>query len=294
MKKILICLFITVQSFAGIKFYWLGTSTCIFTDGKTTIAFDAFITRYGLLHLGLQRPVISKKEVVDKWLKKVGVKKLDSIFINHNHFDHILDLGNMAKYGSPRVYVSPNGKIIAKSQGVAKDQIFSQTHGEVFKSGDFQITALKGKHAAHVMGHVFFGGKIDKKNFSKTPTVSDYKNDEGFGYYLEHPKGNILFWPSSNIPTDFDPFEPVKKVDVLIQGIALRKSSEFIYDKIVKRFNPKGIIPVHYDGIFHTLEDGVQHLMGVDLEEFISTGKKMAPKSRILLPEYGEEVKFFY
>lgn len=291
--KYIFLILLSLNVHSSIKFYWLGVSTCIISDGKNTLAFDAFITRHSFSHMFFLNPIVSKKQTVDQWMSKAKVNKLDAIFINHSHVDHVVDIGNMAKYGKPKVYTTHNGEVIAKAQGVKKEQIIKHKHGDKFQIGDFLVTVLKGKHAIHFFDHVFLTGKLSEKDFGSSPTALDYKMDEGYGFLIEHSKGKILYWPSSNIPTDYDPFKELKDIKVLIQGIALRTSSQFVYEKIVNRVKPDVLIPVHYDGIFHNMNEGVKHLSGVELDEFLDVGKKMAPNVLYMLPKYGEELIFF-
>jgi len=96
-----------VRAIGGLKLRWLGVTGYVLSDGKTTLVLDPAMSRYRLTRL-LSGPIDTEPKRVQKL-----VPKADFILINHSHYDHIIDLPEIAKrtgatvVGSPRPLIWP-------------------------------------------------------------------------------------------------------------------------------------------------------------------------------------------
>ncbi|SMF57121.1 MBL fold metallo-hydrolase [Pseudobacteriovorax antillogorgiicola] len=270
----------------AMKIHWFGTSNIVIDDGENAIAFDPFFSRPGLWDLFSLSTLKPDPEVIEHWLSKSPISKIKGVFVSHSHYDHILDLVPLAKKFSSQVFVDDNGRTIAMFQGYQENLIKIQKVNEIYSVGKFSVEVLRSGHAPHLWGKVFMSGKI-KSPFPREASFLDYKNQDCFSYLIRHPQLTILFAPSS--------FEDVERknvtVDLIIQGIAARKSSESLLKNLVIPYRPKAVMPVHHDNFFRRLDAGQEVPSGVALDEFIQTTKQLAPEVVVIQPQYGKPIE---
>ena len=157
----------------SLKITWLGTTTILVSDGTTTLLFDPFISRPSLLKVFTFRKLSSDKKLVHFWLKKVDENNITKgIFVSHTHYDHALDLVEVARKTKATVYGSNSARKILL--GGELDQIkFKKTssNGGSIPLGEFKVTVLPGVHAPHLrrLKHTFIGGKISQSINKPSP-----------------------------------------------------------------------------------------------------------------------------
>jgi hypothetical protein len=74
----------------AISVEFLGTSTLVIEDGRTTLVVDGFLSRPSLLRtiFGGLRP---SADVIHAELTASGVHRVDAVLVGHAHHDHALD-----------------------------------------------------------------------------------------------------------------------------------------------------------------------------------------------------------
>ncbi len=262
---------------------WLGTSSIYISDGETSLFFDPFITRPSKSNVFTLKKLISNTDDVNEWLTKIDHRStIQAIFVSHTHYDHVLDLVEVARETRAIVYGSQSThKIIDKANSQPREndepKIFYQSiqlpkqennelsYQTISDHGDFTITILPAKHTPHFCHVTLLKGKI-KDSFKLPETVLGYRMGENFSFLIEHPLGNILFHPSS-IAVEFEEsFTQAKEADLIILGIQkvddLSDLEQYVFDP----FNVKTVIPVHYDYFFKPLKKGVIPFSSVNLK----------------------------
>jgi L-ascorbate metabolism protein UlaG (beta-lactamase superfamily) len=271
----------------GLTVSWFGTTCLNISDGKSALFFDPFITRPSMFQIVTFQKLKSDNQLIDKWLGKLKDNNIKALFVSHTHYDHVLDLVSIQKKTKAPVYGSPSVLNILK--GAKLEASFNKvSSGDVVVIGDFKITIFKGIHPPHLLSYTLASGIIERP-LSPGATAIEYKLGEVFSYLIEHPKGRVFFHPSGILSAGID-FKKIGKVDLLVQGIAKRESTQIILDGLIKPLNPKLVIPVHYDDFFEPLSAGIKELMTIDLDEFNKTVLKDRPTQKIALPKYGDEL----
>ena len=83
----------------------------------------------------------------------------------------------------------------------------------------------------------------------------------------------------------------IQKADVLLQGVANRRSDEAIVDGYAKTFKPKIFMPLHFDNFFADFNNGdVSDLPLIRLENVLEKLKKAYPAMKADRPRFGEKV----
>jgi L-ascorbate metabolism protein UlaG (beta-lactamase superfamily) len=112
---------------------WLGNANFEFAHKGKVYLFDAYFDRTPRAH-------------------KVGftamdVSKAEAIFVSHAHFDHISDIGPVARQTGAPVVGAPITAETAKKLGVSEKQIVVAKGGETMKFGDATVEIALAQHS---------------------------------------------------------------------------------------------------------------------------------------------------
>jgi L-ascorbate metabolism protein UlaG (beta-lactamase superfamily) len=112
---------------------WLGNANFEFAYKGKVYLFDAYFDRTPRAH-------------------KVGftamdVSKAEAIFVSHAHFDHISDIGPVARQTGAPVVGAPITAETAKKLGVSEKQIVVAKGGETMKFGDATVEIALAQHS---------------------------------------------------------------------------------------------------------------------------------------------------
>jgi L-ascorbate metabolism protein UlaG (beta-lactamase superfamily) len=112
---------------------WLGNANFEFAHKGKVYLFDAYFDRSPRSH--------------DLGFKAADVKKADAIFVSHAHFDHISDIGPVARQTGARVVGAPITAETAKKLGAPEGQIVVAKGGETMKFGDATVEIALAQHS---------------------------------------------------------------------------------------------------------------------------------------------------
>lgn len=269
------------ETLSGLKIIWFGTTCIKISDGQTSLFFDPYLTRPSLFSILTLQSFQSDPKIVRKWLGEDN--KIKGVFVSHTHFDHTLDLMEVARQTGAKIYGSDSVRNITIGAGYPQSSFTKIVNKDEIKIGKFSVKVMSAKHTPHIFDFILRDGKIESP-LPSSSAIYKYKMGENFSFLISHPNGNILFHPSA-LPTKLD---NITKVDLVIQGIANRKSTNDLIDKIFKKWNPKVIIPVHHDNMLSPISEGQSRLPFVDLEEFFQTIKFKIPNVKVIAPKYGK------
>lgn len=140
-----------VQPQTPVKTLFLGTSSMLWTDGKTHWMLDGFLSRQAVLDVAL-RPIQVDSPRVDATaqaaFKALNIPPvLAGVLVAHSHYDHSLDAPYLVKKYGGEVYGSGSTQNIALGQGLPADQIQLLGDGATVHLGDFTLQAVRSAHA---------------------------------------------------------------------------------------------------------------------------------------------------
>lgn len=273
------------QAKGQISFNWLGTTNLALNDGDTTILFDPFVTRAGILNLLFSKEIDSDPRLAQRWIKKADIGEISAIFISHSHWDHLLDLAAFMRAGRPLVYGTQSTKNFALGNKIGKDRIKAAPISVSAVHGSFSVSARKTKHAPHIFGLNFIEGKI-KKPLALPATMWEMKEGASLTFHIKHPLTNILFHPSAIRAPGADYTK--LKAEVLFLGIANRESVQAQIKHIIRPSGAKIVVPVHHDNLFTPLEEEVKPSFFAKLEEWEKDMKELAPDVKVIIPKIAE------
>lgn len=171
---------------------WLGITTLLFDDGETQILVDGTFTRLGALDIALQRKVRSDIATINYVMDEFRIDRLAAIIPVHSHFDHAIDVGNVANRSTAVILGSESTTNVARGANVPVDQYQTLAGGETRRFGDFTITLIESTHAPIGPGDDgWLSGVIDEP-LQQPARVSSWRGGAAASIFIEHPNGTAL------------------------------------------------------------------------------------------------------
>lgn len=285
MMKVLLIFLFSFNIFAQ-SFTWFGTTHTLIKIGKDYLMFDPFITHPSPMDLVFRRNIKSDKKLVKKWLDKASVDKVDAIFVNHAHYDHVMDFGTILNMFKAKGYGSQSAINYALGENVPSSNLKVVTDQSQVIVGDHQITVLKGKHPAHILGKTFMDGKI-KEPLKGPKTAWDMQKGESLVFFIKNNQGNIFFHPFANKSPYIKDYSKYK-AKILFLGISKRSST---LDQIADIVRPTGaqiVIPIHYDNFFTPLKENPSEHLIANMDEWYKTFEKKIPEVKVIKPQIAK------
>ena len=228
---------------------WLGVTTVLFDDGETQILIDGFFSRPRLTDGLLRRPVNNDAATINYALHEYGMRNLAAVIPVHSHFDHAMDVGEIALRSKASVLGSESTANIARGAGVLEDQVVTVTPGEAYSFGEFSVRLLESRHGPiGWRGSVPLPGTIDEP--LEFPTqLQSMRLGAAYTIVVEHPLGTTVVQGSSGFVEGA--LEDVKADLVLICSYGLtslgRDYAEKYWQEMVTTTGATAVIPLHFD-----------------------------------------------
>ena len=121
------------QSSDTVVVRWLGNANFEFAHKGKVYLFDAYFDRTPRSH-----PI---------GFKAADVSKAEAIFVSHAHFDHISDIGPVAKQTGAPVVGAPITIATAKTLGAPEAQLVVAKGGETMRFGDATVEIALAQHS---------------------------------------------------------------------------------------------------------------------------------------------------
>ena len=287
-------------SSGGLAATWLGVATVLFDDGETQILIDGFFSRPSLFDSLLQRPVANDAATINFAMHEFGMRNLAAIIPLHSHFDHAMDVGEIALRSSASVLGSESTANIARGAGVYEDQIVVIDDGAEYEFGDFKVRFIESRHGPiGWRGSVPLDGTIDEPLEAPSP-VQSMRVGKVWSVVVEHPQGTTLVQGSSGFVEGA--LEGVNVDLVLLCTFGLsslgRDYAERYWREMVTTTGTKAVVPMHFDDFSHAFGEVVPFPKVLDnldttvewLESFRDTWDV---DTELYLPKFGEPIAVY-
>jgi L-ascorbate metabolism protein UlaG (beta-lactamase superfamily) len=233
---------------------WLANANFEFAYKGKVYLFDAYFDRTPRSHsLGF---------------KAADVTKAEAIFVSHAHFDHISDVGAVARQTGAPVVGAPITAEVAKKLGAPEKQIVVAKGGETMKFGDATVEIALAQHSTIQPGLIEIYDSLYKNDspaFSEQEkTLLGYVRSLGtfdpkvitegtLAYALVFPSGfkAVLIGSSGPITPGVRALaEKLGPVDVAIVAYQVHAvaATQIEYTwPFIALFKPKLFLPAHHD-----------------------------------------------
>lgn len=264
----------------SISITWLGTAGVHLSDGETGILIDPYVSRFGMMRIGLGLSLKSDREMVRDWADRLGAEKIRAVLVSHSHFDHSVDAPFFAEYTGASLVGSESTLNIGRGAGLPDSRLRPVTPGRPIRVGAFSVTFIESRHGPVLFNRVPYPGIIDRPLALPAPATA-YRLGGVFGILISHPAGTILHHGSAGfIPGMYDR----TRAEVLLMGIAGRGDTVEYLNEVALKVAPKFLVPIHHDDFFKPIEKGFYPLRNARYAEFIRTASRHASITATLLP----------
>ena len=262
-----------VGSGPPVWFRWLGVGGIELRVEDAVLAIDPFFTRppFPRLFVGRVAP--------DRALTARHLPRCDYVLVTHPHWDHFLDVPEVARATGATAFGSPNACRLLAALDVPERQAQRIEVGDRLTLGPFRVEVLPGRHGRTPIDRLINGPVAP--DLRPPLRVRDYKMDRCFGFQIEAGELHLLHLPASPRPAD---------VLTVVPALTLARSLA-----LLDAIRPRLVIPVHWDDPFRPLAEPprpwlspplralppFRHLDPLQLKRLI---EQRAAGTRVLLP----------
>ncbi len=266
---------------ASILVRWMGTAAHVIESQTTRVAIDPFVTRPGLRRVVGGEVAPNEREVLERF----GTR-LDAVLCGHSHYDHLLDAPLLARATGAKLVGSRTTCAFGRAAGLSESQLVEvPPEGAQVAIGDLSVRFVPSLHGRIFLGRVPFPGEV--AHVASLPArAQSYRMGGAYGILVRAADGTAVYHNGSADLIDAE--LAGERADVLLVGLAGRQATRGYVERLVHALEPKVIVPTHHDAFFAPLEWGVHLLPNVDLDGFVAEAQRLAPRARIVTPDYGE------
>jgi L-ascorbate metabolism protein UlaG (beta-lactamase superfamily) len=241
----------------GVSVTFLGVSTLVIRDGATTLLVDGFFTRPGVL--ALRGEIAPDAEHIARGLTLGGVTRADAIFTVHSHYDHAMDVAEVAKRTGALVVGSRSTANVARGGGVPEQRIREAAPGDAVPFGAFTVRFVASRHyPLPPPGDALLGREIEAPLTPPAP-VSAWLEGRSDSLVFEHPRGTLLVQGSAG-------YLPGALARVRADAVALGVGGlgrvddayrDAYWREIVTATGARRVFPVHWDDFTRPLGEAL-------------------------------------
>jgi L-ascorbate metabolism protein UlaG (beta-lactamase superfamily) len=252
---------------------WFGTAGFRIKSCRHTILIDPYFTR-------------NEKALPAQSLKPADIHDGDLIFISHGHFDHILDVPQIASKTGATIYCGKGIEDTLIQRGVKREQVQCiNSDGEKFEFNGLKARAIFSHHV-----------KFDRWLLIKTLARVHVRLPRYLPLLREYPEGQVLSWRFKIENKALHHFGSAgstsqelnrlgsQPTDILLVPLQGHTHIIQIALKYVSALQPDVVIPHHQDNFFPPISTMV------NLEPFIEGVKQESPNTEVLLLEMNKTV----
>lgn len=283
-----------------------GTSTLLFSDGRTHWMVDGWFSRFGPVAL-MAGEIAPDVAAIEQGLARNGVESLAAVIPIHSHFDHAMDAPEVARRTGAILLGSESTANIGRGWGLPEAQIRVAVDREPVRLGLFTLRLIETNHFEfpdpEVRARALGDPNIDEP---LVPPVGafDYKVGQPYAIHVSHPKGRFLIQGSAGY--EVGGLEGLR-ADVVFLGVGGLGTQtvdyrETYWYETVTRTRAKHVIPIHFDSLTAPIEG--PFVGEVRAASFLSSGADLtrafleAKQAALIglryttLPRYDEVVLF--
>ena len=268
---------------------WLANANYEFAYKGKVYLFDAYFDR------------VSRNR--DLGFKAAQVNRAEAIFVSHAHFDHIADIGPVARQTGAPVVGAPITAATAIKLGAPEKQVVSVKGGESLKFGDATVEIALAQHSTIPPGLEAYGALHRIETREDTPQEREHTaqvrargtfdpdiiTKGTLAYALVLPSGFKAVLVGSAGPITEGVRELARKigpVDVAIVAYQPHAVAERqIQDTwpFIELFKPRLYLPAHHDQSFGAWLD-------LGLEPLFTKLRDEMPETKFLAPLYRSPI----
>ena len=245
---------------AGVELEWLGTSGFRISHAGHDLLIDPYLSR---IPLG---DVVRGRTGAPAWdAIAARVPRASAIVVGHTHFDHAMDAPVIARALGCPVHGSASLVHLMGLHGLA-DRAVEVTPHRTVAIGPFEVTFVPSRHSKLALGlWTPADGELSCEHLDDL-TPQRYRCGQVWGIHVA--VAGVSFYHQGSCDLIEDEM-PHRGVDVLLAGIAGRRFTRRYTERLLRRLQPRLVIPHHWDDFFRPLDAPVGFSLNVNLAGFL-------------------------
>ncbi|MBA3398262.1 MAG: MBL fold metallo-hydrolase [Deltaproteobacteria bacterium] len=265
----------------GLELTWIGTAGFRIAYQGTVIWIDPYVTRLSFGSLVRRRIVPPSADAVARWIDRA-----DAVLVGHTHFDHALDVPEIARrFGCP-VYGSTSLAHLMQLHGLAERAVVVEPRRS-YEVGPFRFHFVPSVHSKLQLGlGIPYSGELTCDHVDELIPQA-YKCGQVWGIAIEVAGWRLYHQGSADLLED----EIVDRgVDAFLCGISGRRFTPRYVERVVRALDPKLIVATHFDDFFRPLDAPSQFSFNVNLTGFADEAHRAARDVPVHTLEVGKRV----
>jgi L-ascorbate metabolism protein UlaG (beta-lactamase superfamily) len=267
-----------------VRVRWLGTAGFAIEHDGHVVLIDPYLTR-----ASLRECVVAPLRPHVATLRR-HVPKADAIVAGHTHFDHVLDVPDLALATGARVFGSRSAATLCRGRGVPASQI-EVVEPEAGQApverdiGPFRLRFVPSAHSRFMLGRVPAPGEI--ADCTDVPMRAEaYRCGAVFGVEVRVAGRTLYHMGSAEL---VEANVPARNVDLLLMCVAGWTSSPRLPERVAQCLAPAAVLLSHWDDFLRPLDQPLRALPAMHLPRLVERLGFAAPSVRVgTLPALGE------
>ncbi|HEY8493870.1 MAG TPA: MBL fold metallo-hydrolase [Myxococcota bacterium] len=265
----------------GLELEWLGTAGFRISYEGRHLLIDPYLTRVPLGAVLLGRVVPPDAP------RLAALPDPLAILVGHTHFDHALDVPALAARAGCRVYGSTSLANLMRLHGRADLAVAVEPH-RAYEIGPFTVRFVPSRHSKLALGlWTPSDGELTCEH-TDALTPMAYRCGQVYGIHVE--VGGTSFYHQGSCDL-VDEEIRVRGVDYLLAGIAGRRFTPRYWERLLRRLEPRVIVPHHFDDFFRPLEAPFAYSLNVNLAAWPEEIARVSRDFELRTLQPGERVR---
>jgi L-ascorbate metabolism protein UlaG (beta-lactamase superfamily) len=272
------------QRAPAVTLTYLGVAGWKLTDGKRTILVDPYFSRPSLDDPAA--PLLPDKAAIAAH----APARADLILVGHSHFDHVLDVPEIARRTGADILGTESTARLARAAGIPGSRIIPVKGGEDYQFDGFSVRVIPSLHSAVNRKRLFPNFRPVAPDVVMPLGQEGYAEGGSLAYLVRIGGREVFFLSSANfIERELHGIDP----DVAVIATGARQE---IYDYSCRLTRALGRPPLvltnHFDAWTQPLQPKAKLSPGTrrDLEAFAAEVRACAPSTRVVVPEHFVEM----
>jgi L-ascorbate metabolism protein UlaG (beta-lactamase superfamily) len=245
---------------AGLELEWLGTAGFRLSADGYDLLVDPYVSRISLGDVLARRVALPDETLIRRY-----VPRASAVLVGHTHFDHAVDVPRISELYECPVYGSSSLKRLMNLHGRAHLATVVEPY-HVYAIGPFEVTFVPSVHSRLVFGlAVPFDGELTCEHLGGL-TANAYRCGLVWGIHVS-VKG-VTFYHQGSADLVDDAVRH-RDVDYFLAGISGRSVTPRYVERILRRLNPRVVVPTHYDDFLRPVGAPFAYLRNVDVAGFV-------------------------
>ena len=244
----------------GLELEWLGVAGYRLTYEGQTLYVDPYLSRVPLSAVLRRTPAFADPGLLERHLGD-SHGRVAGILVGHTHFDHAIDVPEIARRFDATVYGSGSLVNLMVLYGLGDRAVHVEPHRS-YELGPFVVSFAPSLHSKLLLGYrVPFDGELTCEHLDGLSPAS-YRCGQVYGIRIAVAGTSFYHQGSANL---IDDQVPAGGVDFFLAGIAGRSFTPDYWPRILAKLEPRIVVASHFDDFFKPTEAPLAFSTNVNL-----------------------------